>query len=63
LVLPFTGFFVPAVKRDRFTTFYAPCEPGAGPAGALRVLDRPDGWWAAPPRFPDPSGALVSTAR
>jgi CubicO group peptidase (beta-lactamase class C family) len=26
------------------------------------VLDRPDGWWAAPPKFPDASGALVSTA-
>lgn len=33
-----------------------------GPGGALRVLDRPDGWWAAPLRFPDASGALVSTA-
>jgi len=52
-----TGFWVPAAKRDRFTTFYAP-----GPDGELRVLDRPDGWWSAPPRLPDASGALVSTA-
>jgi CubicO group peptidase (beta-lactamase class C family) len=52
-----TGFCVPAAKRDRFTTFYA---PGTGDDGP-RVLDRPDGWWAAPPKFPDASGALVST--
>jgi CubicO group peptidase (beta-lactamase class C family) len=32
-----TGFWVPAAKRNRFTTFYAP-----GPDGELRVLDRPD---------------------
>src|SRR5690242_19616720 len=53
-----TGFHVPAAKRDRFTTFYA---AGSGD-GEPRVLDRPDGWWAAPPKFPDASGALVSTA-
>ena len=52
-----TGFCVPAAKRDRFTTFYA---PGTGDDGP-RVLDRPDGWWAAPLKFPDASGALVST--
>jgi CubicO group peptidase (beta-lactamase class C family) len=52
-----TGFCVPAAKRDRFTTFYA---TGSGDGGP-RVLDRPDGWWAAPPKFPDASGALVST--
>jgi CubicO group peptidase (beta-lactamase class C family) len=51
-----TGFCVPAAKRDRFTTFYAVGD------GGPRVLDRPDGWWAAPPKFPDASGALVSTA-
>jgi CubicO group peptidase (beta-lactamase class C family) len=51
-----TGFWVPPAKRDRFTTFYAPGENG------LRVVDRPDGWWAAPPKLPDASGALVSTA-
>jgi len=52
-----TGFCVPAAKRDRFTTFYA---TGTG-TEEPRVLDRPDGWWAAPPKFPDASGALVST--
>jgi len=53
-----TGFHVPAAKRTRFTTFYA---AGSGDEEP-RVLDRPDGWWAAPPKFPDASGALVSTA-
>jgi CubicO group peptidase (beta-lactamase class C family) len=53
-----TGFWVPAAKRDRFTTFYAP----GGPDGGLRVLDPPDGWYASPPRLPDASGWLVSTA-
>ncbi|HEX5301233.1 MAG TPA: serine hydrolase domain-containing protein [Streptosporangiaceae bacterium] len=52
-----TGFCVPGAKRDRFTTFYAPRTGDDGP----RVLDRPDGWWAAPPKFHDASGALVST--
>ena len=52
-----TGFWVPAAKRDRFTTFYGP----GGEAG-LRVIDRPDGWWSAPPRLPDAAGALASTA-
>jgi CubicO group peptidase (beta-lactamase class C family) len=56
LAMADTGFCVPAAKRDRFTTFYAPADTGP------RVLDRPDGWWAAPPKFPDASGALVSTA-
>jgi len=56
-----TGFHVPAAKRDRFTTFYATgTGTGTGTEGP-RVLDRPDGWWAAPPKFPDASGALVST--
>jgi CubicO group peptidase (beta-lactamase class C family) len=53
-----TGFFVPAEKLDRLTTFYAP-DPETG---ALSVLDTPaDSWWAAPPRLPDASGWLVST--
>jgi CubicO group peptidase (beta-lactamase class C family) len=52
-----TGFYVPADKQSRFTTQY---EPGDGP-GELRVLDRPDGWWSAPPRMPDTNGWLVST--
>jgi CubicO group peptidase (beta-lactamase class C family) len=53
-----TGFYVPAGELGRFTTFYA---PGAGP-GELRVLDRPVGWYSAPPKFPDASSWLVSTA-
>ena len=55
-----TGFYVPVAKRDRFTTFYAPGEPGAG-NGGLRVLDLPGGWWSAPPKMPDASSALAST--
>jgi CubicO group peptidase (beta-lactamase class C family) len=57
-----TGFSVPAAKRDRFTTFYAPRTESETESDEPRVLDRPDGWWAAPPKFPDASGALVSTA-
>jgi CubicO group peptidase (beta-lactamase class C family) len=52
-----TGFYVPADKRARFATQY---EPDAD-TGALRVLDRPDGWWVEPPRMPDANGWLVST--
>ena len=52
-----TGFYVPAAKRGRFTTFYAP----DGETAELRVVDRPDGWWSAPPKLPDAAGALVST--
>ncbi len=52
-----TGFYVPAGKLGRFTTFYA---PGTG-TGGPRVVDRPDGWWSAPPTMPDASGGLVST--
>jgi len=48
---------VSAAQRDRLTTFYTPGDQ----AGKLRVLDRPDGWWAAPPKMPDASGGLVST--
>ncbi len=52
-----TAFYVPAEKLDRFTTQYAP----DGETGELRVLDRPDGWWSAPPKMPDAAGWLVST--
>jgi len=52
-----TGFYVPAAKLGRFTTFYAP----DAETGGLRVLDRPDGWWSVPPKLPDAAGALVST--
>jgi CubicO group peptidase (beta-lactamase class C family) len=52
-----TGFYVPADKLDRFTTFYG---PGTDP-GELRVLDRPGGWYSSPPKWPDAAGWLVST--
>jgi CubicO group peptidase (beta-lactamase class C family) len=52
-----TGFYVPADKIARLTTFYAP-----GQDGELHVVDRPDGWWSAPPKLPDAAGSLVSTA-
>jgi CubicO group peptidase (beta-lactamase class C family) len=52
-----TDFYVPARKRHRFTTLYAPDVD----TGELYVLDRPDGWWAAPPKMPDANGWLVST--
>jgi CubicO group peptidase (beta-lactamase class C family) len=63
-----TGFYVPADKLARFTTMYAPTEAAAvvgGGLGAasdgLTLIDRPDGWYAAPPALPDGSGGLVST--
>ncbi|MFJ9712590.1 serine hydrolase domain-containing protein [Streptomyces sp. NPDC101234] len=52
-----TAFEVPAAKRDRFTTSYAPAEDGT-----LRLLDTPDGEWSGLPRFPSGGGGLVSTA-
>jgi len=57
-----TGFYVPAAKRGRLTTFYVPVDHPALGTGGLAVLDRPDGWWSAPPKLPDASSALVSTA-
>ena len=57
-----TGFYVPAAKRGRLTTFYVPGDHPALGTGGLAVLDRPDGWWSAPPKLPDASSALVSTA-
>jgi CubicO group peptidase (beta-lactamase class C family) len=63
-----TGFYVPSDKLARFTTMYAPAEAaavvggGQGPAGdGLTLIDRPDGWYAAPPALPDAAGGLVST--
>jgi CubicO group peptidase (beta-lactamase class C family) len=63
-----TGFYVPAGKMARFTTMYAPAAAAAvfgggdGPAaGGLTLIDRPDGWYAAPPALPDGAGGLVST--
>ncbi len=52
-----TGFWVPADKMGRFTTFYAP-DPDDG---ELQVIDPPGGWWSAPPKLPDAAASLVST--
>ena len=52
-----TAFFVPAGKRHRFATQYAP-DPQTG---ELRLLDRPEGWWATAPAMPNGAGWLVST--
>ena len=51
-----TGFYVPADKRDRFTTYYRPAADGG-----LEVVDAPDGQWSRPPAFPSGAGGLVST--
>ena len=57
-----TSFYVPAGKLGRFTTFYAPgTGPGVAP-GELQVIDRPEGWYSSPPKWPDASSWLVSTA-
>jgi CubicO group peptidase (beta-lactamase class C family) len=53
-----TSFYVPPAKLGRFTTFYA---PGSG-SGELQVIDRPVGWYSSPPKWPDASSWLVSTA-
>ena len=54
-----TSFWVPAGKRNRFATAYAP-DPVTG---ELHVLDRNDetSWWASPPLLPNAAGWLVST--
>ncbi|MFJ9242650.1 serine hydrolase domain-containing protein [Streptomyces sp. NPDC101776] len=52
-----TGFEVPASKRERFTSSYAPAEDGT-----LRLTDTPDGDYSRLPRFPSGGGGLVSTA-
>ncbi len=63
-----TAFYVPAAKMDRFTRMYAPAEvaglfnAAAAPGdGGLVLIDRPDGWYAAPPALPDGAASLVST--
>ncbi len=65
-----TAFYVPAGKMSRFTAMYAPDEAAAvfggtvGSAGGgsgLTLVDRPDGWYAAPPVLPDGAAGLVST--
>ncbi|MEV6761581.1 serine hydrolase domain-containing protein [Streptomyces sp. NPDC051105] len=52
-----TAFDVPASKRDRFTSSYAPAEDGTP-----RLTDTPDGDFSRLPRFPSGGGGLVSTA-
>jgi CubicO group peptidase (beta-lactamase class C family) len=64
-----TAFCVPAGKMDRFTTMYAPTEvarvfgarEGAPAVDGLVLVDRPDGWYAAPPALADGASGLVST--
>lgn len=65
-----TAFYVPPAELGRFTSMYAPAEvadvfggSGGEPDGAgLVLIDRPDGWYAAPPALPDGAAGLVSTA-
>ncbi|MER7184746.1 serine hydrolase domain-containing protein [Streptomyces hyaluromycini] len=52
-----TAFEVPASKRHRFTSSYAPAEDGT-----LRLTDTPDGAWSRLPRFHSGGGGLVATA-
>ncbi|WP_327660593.1 MULTISPECIES: serine hydrolase domain-containing protein [unclassified Streptomyces] len=52
-----TGFEVPAVKRDRFTSAYVPTADGGA-----ELVDAPDGQWSSLPAFPSGAGGLVSTA-
>ncbi|MFG2952990.1 serine hydrolase domain-containing protein [Streptomyces sp. NPDC048291] len=52
-----TAFEVPAPKRHRFTSSYAPAADGT-----LRLTDTPDGAYSSLPRFPSGGGGLVSTA-
>ncbi|MFF7469988.1 serine hydrolase [Streptomyces sp. NPDC008092] len=52
-----TAFEVPASKRHRFTSAYAPAADGT-----LRLTDTPDGAYSGLPRFPSGGGGLVSTA-
>ncbi|MFK0151963.1 serine hydrolase domain-containing protein [Streptomyces sp. NPDC090493] len=52
-----TAFEVPASKRHRFTSSYAPAADGT-----LRLTDTPDGAYSSLPRFPSGGGGLVSTA-
>jgi CubicO group peptidase (beta-lactamase class C family) len=52
-----TGFFVPADKLERLTSYYK-----AGPTGGLELADGPDGQWSMPPAFPLGNGGLVGTA-
>ncbi|MEU6061856.1 serine hydrolase domain-containing protein [Streptomyces sp. NPDC047097] len=51
-----TAFHVPAARRGRFTSMYAPADD------KLTLTDSPaDGEWSAPPTFASGAGGLVST--
>ncbi|MCX3060282.1 serine hydrolase domain-containing protein [Streptomyces beihaiensis] len=52
-----TGFVVPAHRRSRLASLYAPT-----PEGGARLADAPDGQWNSAPAFPSGAGGLVSTA-
>ncbi len=61
-----TAFYVPADKMSRFTSMYAPAEAaglfgGSADGNGLVLIDRADGYYAAPPALPDGAGWLVST--
>ncbi len=53
-----TGFFVPADRLDRFTSYYRTTSS----TGELELVDAPGGLWSHPPAFPSGAGGLVSTA-
>ena len=53
-----TAFSVPAGRRDRLTTAYAP-DPQSGELHVLDGVD--DSYWGEPPAFPNAAGGLVST--
>jgi CubicO group peptidase (beta-lactamase class C family) len=53
-----TDFFVPADKRDRFTTAYV-LDAATGKPALLDNAD--DSYWKEPPAFPNAAGWLVST--
>jgi CubicO group peptidase (beta-lactamase class C family) len=52
-----TGFFVPADRLERLTSYYK-----ADPAGRLELADGPGGQWSTAPAFPLGNGGLVGTA-
>jgi len=52
-----TGFEVPAVKLDRFTSYYR-----TDTAGGPELVDAPGGQWSRLPAFPSGADGLVSTA-
>jgi CubicO group peptidase (beta-lactamase class C family) len=51
-----TGFFVPADKLERLTSYYR-----TGRTGSWDLADGPDGQWSTPPVFPLGNGGLVGT--